>query len=105
MKITAFQEKVYKALNKVPKGYVTTYAELGRAIGCVSARAIGGALRRNPFAPQVPCHRVIKSDLTIGGFAGKTSGEKIKKKLRLLKEEGVVFKKGKLVDPLQVFRF
>ena len=86
---TEFEQRVYTQLGKVPCGKVTTYAELGRSLGCGSAQAIGQALKRNPYAPEVPCHRVIRTDLTIGGFSGQTSGPKLKKKLRLLKQEGV----------------
>ena len=88
---TEFEQRVYQQLEKVPCGKVTTYAELGRVLGCGSAQAIGQALKRNPYAPEVPCHRVIKTDLTVGGYSGQTSGAKLKKKLRLLKQEGVEF--------------
>lgn len=87
--ITDFQRKVYLALLDVPRGATITYKELGARIGCRSAQAIGQALKRNPFAPVVPCHRVIASDGTIGGFYGERKGEMIEKKKRLLKEEGV----------------
>jgi len=103
--VTPFRQRVYDALCRVPPGKVTTYKLLGQAIGCSSNRAIGQALRNNPFAPRVPCHRVIRSDLTIGGFAGKVHGAKIRKKLRLLKEEGVDFRDGFLADSEQVFEF
>lgn len=89
--ITEFQRKVYLALLEVPRGSTITYQELGQRIGCKSAQAIGQALRRNPFAPDVPCHRVICSNGGIGGFMGKRSGQTIEKKLRLLAEEGVTF--------------
>ncbi len=96
--ITDFQRRVYEALLCVPKGKVTTYAQLAKAVGCGSPRAVGQALRRNPFAPEVPCHRVIASDLTIGGFSGQRCGELIDQKLRLLESEGVTFNQGRLVD-------
>jgi methylated-DNA-[protein]-cysteine S-methyltransferase len=48
-------------------------------------------MKRNPFAPEVPCHRVVKSDLSIGGFWGQVKGEEIEKKIRMLEEEGVTF--------------
>jgi methylated-DNA-[protein]-cysteine S-methyltransferase len=83
---------------------VITYAALGRRIGCRSPRAIGQALRTNPFAPQVPCHRVIASDLSPGGFNGRTSGAALAKKLRLLATEGIVFKNGRLADHTQAIR-
>lgn len=91
---------------RVPEGKVTTYRLLGRAIACRSPRAIGQALRRNPFAPIVPCHRVIASSGQIGGFAGRRSGEKIFEKERLLNEEGVFFTaRGELADPASLFTF
>jgi methylated-DNA-[protein]-cysteine S-methyltransferase len=87
--ITPFQARVYEALLQVEKGQVTTYKELGSAIDCKSSQAIGQALKRNPFAPAVPCHRVVKTDLTLGGFYG--TFEKAPKKKSMLEEEGVVF--------------
>ncbi len=80
--ISEFQRKVYLELLNIPEGATISYGELGRRIGCRSARAVGQALHRNPFAPDVPCHRVIKSDGTLGGYAFGT-----KKKEELLKKE------------------
>ncbi len=85
--ITEFQRKVYLALLDVPRGETISYKELGLKIGCRSAQAIGQALKRNPFAPEVPCHRVIASDGSIGGFHGQREGEMIEKKIRLQEEE------------------
>ena len=79
-----FACRVYAALKKIPAGRVITYAALARRIGCRSPRAIGQALRANPFAPEVPCHRVIASDLMAGGFQGYTVGPAMVRKLRLL---------------------
>lgn len=61
---------------------------------------VGGALRRNPFAPYVPCHRVIASDLALGGYCGEWGpGKKANHKLQLLASEGVTFdKKNRLQD-------
>jgi methylated-DNA-[protein]-cysteine S-methyltransferase len=104
--VTPFQQRVYDAVRCVPCGRVATYAELGRAIGCRSPRAVGQALRRNPFAPEVPCHRVIASDLTIGGFCGERQGPEIKRKLTLLAAEGVPFDSdGRLCEPDRLFIF
>ena len=61
-KPTSFQMKVYKATSRIPRGKVATYGWVARQIGCRSAQAVGGALRVNPFAPKVPCHRVVASD-------------------------------------------
>lgn len=86
---TEFEQRVYAATRRIPKGQVTTYQKLAREIGCGSNQAVGQALKRNPFAPEVPCHRVVRTDLTLGGFAGQTQGEEIARKTRMLREEGV----------------
>ncbi|MDE5999075.1 MAG: MGMT family protein [Bacteroidaceae bacterium] len=85
--ITEFQRRVYLELLRVPKGETITYGELARRIGCRSAQAVGQALRRNPFAPDVPCHRVIAADGSLCGFYGKRTGEMIEKKRKLLEAE------------------
>jgi methylated-DNA-[protein]-cysteine S-methyltransferase len=86
MEITAFQKKVYDVVRKIPKGQTMTYAQVAKAIGKPRAtRAVGTALGKNPFHPEVPCHRVIRSDGGLGGFAWG-----IKKKLQLLKSEGAI---------------
>ncbi|MEM7012927.1 MAG: MGMT family protein [Verrucomicrobiota bacterium] len=103
---TPFQQRVYDAVCEVPKGKVTTYQLLAEAVSCGSSQAIGQALKRNPYAPDVPCHRVIRADLTLGGFAGQIGGPKIDKKQRLLAEEGVEFDgDGQLKDQDRVFDF
>lgn len=103
---TDFEQRVYHLLEKIPEGKVTTYAEMAQQLQCGSAQAIGQALKRNPFAPEVPCHRVIKSDLTIGGYSGKTQGAKLREKIKLLRDEGVTFDaSGKLASSRQVYRF
>lgn len=102
---TEFQMRVYEAVRRVPRGRVTTYGQVARLIGCASSRAVGQALRRNPFAPKVPCHRVIGSDLRPGGFRGRRSGAAIRRKLALLAREGVRFREGRLADPSRLFCF
>lgn len=102
---TTFQMRVYAALRRVPRGKATTYKILADHLGCRSCRAVGQALRRNPFAPQVPCHRVITSDLTIGGFQGRRQGAAIRKKLRLLEAEGVRFQNGRLLKSNLIYKF
>ena len=87
--ITEFQRRVYMAVLEVPRGETVTYGELARRIGCGSAQAVGQALRRNPFAPSVPCHRVVARD-GIGGFHGQRCGEMIDRKRKLLAEERAV---------------
>lgn len=81
---TSFNERCYAFLRQVPKGKVTTYQSLAHALGTKAYRAVGNALHVNPYAPQVPCHRVIKADGSLGGFA---HGLQIKKEM--LQQEGV----------------
>lgn len=101
---TAFEERVYDATRLIPKGRVTTYAILGRIVGCRSAQAVGQALGRCPWSAEVPCHRVIRSDLTLGGFGNELDGPEITRKTRQLAAEGVKFgKDGKLVDPKRLW--
>lgn len=102
--VTDFQRRVYEAVSRVPAGRVTTYGALARRLGCGSARAVGQALRVNPFAPRVPCHRVIASDLTPGGFHGARGGPELKRKLRLLAREGVRFREGRVADESRVLK-
>ena len=87
--VTAFQERVYRAACAIPRGRVTTYGRLARSIGCGSAQAVGQALRRNPFAPEVPCHRVIAADRSLGGFDGSRGEEALARKRERLLAEGV----------------
>lgn len=103
--VSDFQSRVYEALRKIPRGRVTTYAELARAIGCRSPRAVGQALRRNPLAPVVPCHRVIASDGRPGGFVGRRHGAALRRKLALLAAEGVRFDRGRIADPSRIIRW
>ena len=86
---SAFRRAVYRALCQVPRGRVTTYGDLARACGVPAARAVGQALRHNPFAPLVPCHRVVAADRSLGGFNGAMAGPELERKRRLLEEEGV----------------
>lgn len=87
--ITPFQRRVLEETRKVPRGQVSTYAEIARRIGNPKAvRAVGQALRRNPIPIVVPCHRVIASDGTLGGYGGTLRS---KRKMALLKLEGAYF--------------
>jgi len=66
---TEFQLSIWNALQKIPKGQTTTYAEIAKAIGRPKAvRAVGTAIGANPIAYLIPCHRVIRSDGSLGGF-------------------------------------
>jgi methylated-DNA-[protein]-cysteine S-methyltransferase len=95
------EHKVYEKLLKVPKGKVTTYSELAKAVGLKNGqRTIGRIMNKNPFPVIVPCHRVILSSGKIGGYAW---GEKIK--TNMLSKEGVQIKKGKILDKDKIYRF
>ena len=92
---TDFEKKVYKKLKNIPGGRVVSYGGLAKACGRPgAARAVGNALNRNPFAPVVPCHRVVCSNGLVGGYA-----HGIEKKIELLRKEGVeVDEKGRVKD-------
>ena len=84
---TPFQQKVWAALRTIPSGEVRTYTEIAVQIGHpFSARAVANACGKNPYAPEVPCHRVIRSDGSIGGYSAEGGSEK---KRAMLREEGV----------------
>jgi len=85
--MTRFQEKVYKAVLKIPYGEVRSYKWVATEIGKPRAsRAVGQALKKNPFIGVIPCHRVIASDGSLGGFS-----KGIKAKLKALKKEKSAF--------------
>ena len=87
LKGTKFQLKVWNYLKKIPPGKVKTYSEVAKSIGKpLAVRAVANAIGKNPLAPQIPCHRVIRSDGSLGGYSGKGG---IKTKRLLLKKEGI----------------
>ena len=87
-----FSEKVYKVISRIPRGKVSTYKAVARALNCKAYRAVGNALNKNPYPSNlVPCHRVIKTNGGIGGFA-----RGIKAKIRMLRKEGVIVKNSKI---------
>ncbi|MBI1953627.1 MAG: MGMT family protein [Candidatus Omnitrophica bacterium] len=87
--VTPFQRRVYLAVLRIPKGQARTYAQIARAIGKPgAARAVGQALKRNKWAPQIPCHRVISS----GGLGGYSAPGGLRRKRRLLRLEGAKLK-------------
>ncbi|MGD0644613.1 MAG: methylated-DNA--[protein]-cysteine S-methyltransferase [Candidatus Bathyarchaeia archaeon] len=96
-----YTQKVLKATAEIPLGYVTSYGSLAKAVGG-GPRAVGNIMAANPFAPIIPCHRVVKSDLTIGGYGGG-----LKVKLELLNRERRGFSTPKEIEVnggrLQVF--
>ena len=84
---TEFQLKVWAYLRKIPRGSVRTYAQVAKDIGKpLAIRAVANAIGKNPYAPKIPCHRVIRSDGSLGGYSGK-GGAKTKR--FLLKKEGI----------------
>ena len=86
--------RVYKKLLLVPKGKITTYGELSKAVGLKNGqRAIGMIMKKNPFPVIVPCHRVVKSNGKVGGYV---YGERVKS--RMLVNEGIKIKDGKIID-------
>jgi len=87
--VSPFAQRIYDALLKVPAGKITTYKDLAHAVGTRAYRAVGVSLSKNPFAPDVPCHRVIASDGSIGGFMRKKSGPDVERKKKMLKNEGI----------------
>ena len=87
MKGTKFQLQVWNYLKKIPKGSVKTYKQVALAINKPkSARAVANACAKNPYAPNIPCHRVIRSDGGLGGYSGRGG---IDQKLKLLRSEKV----------------
>ena len=87
LKGTKFQIKVWNYLKKIPRGEVRTYLQVAKAIGKPKAyRAVANAVGKNPYPPKIPCHRVIRTDGSLGGYSGKGG---IKTKLRLLRSEKV----------------
>ncbi|MCF7837055.1 MAG: MGMT family protein [Candidatus Marinimicrobia bacterium] len=96
--VTPYAARVYAVVRTIPAGRVASYAWVAARAGG-SPRAVGQALRRNPFAPEVPCHRVIAAQGAPGGFQGRAEGAALARKLRLLATEGVCFHRGRLVNP------
>ncbi|MFZ5376060.1 MAG: MGMT family protein [Patescibacteria group bacterium] len=98
-----FSDRVYSLLKTVPVGRVTTYKAIAQALGTKAYRAVGQALRKNPYLPLVPCHRVVNSDGRIGGYFGKKSGPSLEKKITLLRKERVEIVAYKVKDFAEVF--
>ena len=90
LKGTKFQLKVWNYLRKIPKGKVKSYKDVAKAIGKpLAVRAVANAIGKNPYPPKIPCHRVIRSDESLGGYSGKGG---IQKKRHLLRSEKVFIK-------------
>ena len=98
-----FNERVYEICRKIPKGRVSTYKEIAEALGIKAYRAVGRALRDNPYAPEVPCYRVLNSRGELYGFQGKKTKIALDNKKRLLEQEGIEFKGNSVVNFKKVF--
>lgn len=103
MKNKINQSKVYNLLRQIPQGRVTTYKGMAQALHTKAYRAIGQILKKNPDAPIVPCHRVVKSDGTIGGYMGEASSVSCKRKKKILMGEGIEFDGSKVKNFEKVF--
>lgn len=89
------RDKVLKMMERIPKGKVTTYKIIAEKIGTNAYRAVGTAVKKNPYAPKIPCHRVVKSDGKIGFYSGKGG---IAAKIKMLQSEGIRIEKRRIVD-------
>lgn len=99
MTSATFDQRVWNKCRCIPKGKVSTYKEIAKALDTKAYRAVGNALNRNPYAPEVPCHRVVNSDGRVGGFASGT-----RNKISLLKKEGIEIKNNKVDLKKYLFR-
>jgi len=93
-----FFNKVYGLCKEIPKGKVSTYKELANALNSKAYRLVGQALKRNPCAPETPCHRIVSSEGKLRGFNGKTSQDELDKKAELLKKEGIEVENNKILN-------
>jgi methylated-DNA-[protein]-cysteine S-methyltransferase len=102
VKLSTYQQAILRLLAEVPKGKVTTYGDLAKELARrnpqwspLASRAVGTTMRNNPCGPQIPCHRVIKSDGTVGNFRGGAEGA-VKEKTEMLRSEGVMIYYGNI---------
>ena len=87
-----FNQQCYKLLSQIPKGKISTYKEIAKALNTKAYRAVGNAMAKNPNPIIVPCHRVINNNGLIGGY-----GLGVDKKIILLQKEGIIIRKGRVV--------
>lgn len=92
---TSFQDAVYRTLEKIPEGSVSTYGAVAAYLGTKGVRAVATAVGKNPYAPKVPCHRVVPADGRIGNYSGEGG---VERKTELLRQEGVHVEKGRIKD-------
>jgi len=107
-KLSPYQQAILRILAEVPRGKVTTYGDLAKELARRdpkwspnASRAVGTTMRNNPCGPQIPCHRVIKSDGNVGNFRGGEKGA-VGEKICMLREEGVTVNNRKI--DLQKYR-
>jgi methylated-DNA-[protein]-cysteine S-methyltransferase len=96
--MSVFSNRVYTVISRIPKGKVTTYKAVAHALHTRAYQAVGRALRDNPYAPMIPCHRVVASDGTLHGFMGKTDKRALSKKKQLLEKEGIRMRSNIIMD-------
>lgn len=96
----SFDQRCYELLLQIPKGKVTTYREIAHALRTKAYRAVGQAMNRNPNLLEVPCHRVVKSNGEVGGYAGGSAS-----KIELLREEGVEVSENGQINLSEFFHY
>ena len=95
-----FYDECYTLLKKVPLGKVTTYKDIAHALNSKAYRAVGTAMNKNPYAPKIPCHRVVNSNGKVGKFAHGTV-----EKIKMLRKEGIFVVDGKIDLKKYGFKF
>jgi len=88
-----FDEKVWMLMKKIPHGRVSTYKLIARKLNSHTYRAVGQACKRNPYAPKVPCHRIVKSSGEVGNYSGRGG---VRRKIELLRKEGIKIKNKRI---------
>ena len=88
-----FNDRCYQLLFQIPKGKVSTYKEIAKFLNTKAYRAVGNAMRKNPNPIITPCHRIVKSDGSVGQYALGVS-----QKIRLLRDEGIIIRKNKIFN-------
>lgn len=97
-----FEEKVMRLVRKIPKGKVATYKLIAEKLNSKAYRAVGQALKRNKKPAVIPCHRIVNSDGSIGGYKGRMDN---KEKIELLKKEGIDIKGNKIDLRKYLYKF
>jgi len=103
MREKSFSKLCYELLKKIPKGKVTTYKEIARALGTKGYRAVGQILKKNTNPNEIPCFKVVRSDGNIGGYCG--SMNKTEEKINKLKLDGIIVNNGKIDLNRYMYKF